>query len=219
MKQPVKLDIVTLEDRDTSIAFGDDDLTEFLVGDEPEDFGELGELVDGLETDVAVWLEGEAPAEGPARQKATRAPVWKQQVRHELAVEHVIMRSKAAAAVHRATQRGELPPALGQTCVGCGGKADRYDHRDYSKPLDVVPVCATCNAMRGRARLSLTPRQMRVVRLRAEARALRAEFTHAGFLKQCRDSLVIASASNMSPDPLPADHRKAPRAQKGLKRR
>ena len=36
-------------------------------------------------------------------------------------------------------------------CVDCGCKASEYDHRDYNKPLDVVPVCRGCNARRGQA--------------------------------------------------------------------
>ena len=35
------------------------------------------------------------------------------------------------------------------SCVDCGNRASAYEHRDYSRPLDVVPVCASCNAVRG----------------------------------------------------------------------
>ena len=38
-------------------------------------------------------------------------------------------------------------------CVDCGAKATVYDHRDYRRPLDVVPVCHRCNLLRGPANL------------------------------------------------------------------
>lgn len=34
-------------------------------------------------------------------------------------------------------------------CRDCGERADRYDHRDYDKPLHITPVCRTCNRRRG----------------------------------------------------------------------
>ena len=36
-------------------------------------------------------------------------------------------------------------------CVDCGARASCYDHRDYNKPLDVDPVCRSCNYKRGPA--------------------------------------------------------------------
>lgn len=36
-------------------------------------------------------------------------------------------------------------------CVDCGATAEVYDHRDYTRPLDVDPVCMCCNAKRGSA--------------------------------------------------------------------
>jgi len=37
-------------------------------------------------------------------------------------------------------------------CVDCGRNAYCYDHRDYSMPLVVVPVCGSCNSKRGPAK-------------------------------------------------------------------
>jgi hypothetical protein len=51
--------------------------------------------------------------------------------------------------VKRAIERGELPEIHTQYCVDCGAFARYYEHRDYSKPLDVVPVCQSCNMKRG----------------------------------------------------------------------
>jgi hypothetical protein len=35
--------------------------------------------------------------------------------------------------------------------MDCGAKATAYDHRDHAKPLDVQPVCDSCNSKRGPA--------------------------------------------------------------------
>jgi len=37
----------------------------------------------------------------------------------------------------------------------CGEKAYCYEHRDYSKPLEVEAVCDSCNALRGPAALPI----------------------------------------------------------------
>ena len=61
-------------------------------------------------------------------------------------------RAAAIAAVSRAKRRGELPNAKTKLCVDCGAMAHDWDHRDYSKPLDVEPVCRSCNLRRGPAK-------------------------------------------------------------------
>lgn len=50
-----------------------------------------------------------------------------------------------------AKRRGVLPDPKKLICADCGMSAQAYDHRDYSKPLDVVPVCYGCNLKRGGA--------------------------------------------------------------------
>lgn len=57
----------------------------------------------------------------------------------------------AIAKVFRAVQRGDMPRAAELACVDCGSPASVYDHRDYTKPLAVEPVCRSCNARRGSA--------------------------------------------------------------------
>ena len=57
----------------------------------------------------------------------------------------------AMRAVKKAIERGLLPPIDGRYCVDCGAFAHVYDHRDYSKPLSVDPVCRSCNRTRGPA--------------------------------------------------------------------
>lgn len=56
---------------------------------------------------------------------------------------------EARAAVGRAVANGQLPRASTLKCADCGGQARDYDHRDYSRPLDVEPVCRSCNKLRG----------------------------------------------------------------------
>jgi len=58
----------------------------------------------------------------------------------------------AHAAVAQAVKKGGIPNAKTLACVDCNKPAFDYDHRDYSKPLDVVPVCRSCNLSRGPAK-------------------------------------------------------------------
>jgi len=44
-----------------------------------------------------------------------------------------------------------LPPASQFVCVDCGKPAKAYDHRFYSMPAEVEPVCHACNHKRGPA--------------------------------------------------------------------
>lgn len=58
----------------------------------------------------------------------------------------------AVLAVQRAKRKGLLPHISSETkCADCGQQADRYDHRDYNKPLEVEAVCHSCNLFRGPA--------------------------------------------------------------------
>ena len=57
--------------------------------------------------------------------------------------------------VRRAKEAGILPDLkCGEyECVDCAGVATEYDHRDYARPLDVEPVCRSCNHKRGKAEI------------------------------------------------------------------
>jgi len=71
---------------------------------------------------------------------------------HKCSNEVVNIALKAGAKVHAAIRRGSIPKLDGTIgCVDCGKPARHYDHRDYTKPLDVVPVCISCNYRRGTA--------------------------------------------------------------------
>jgi transcriptional regulator with XRE-family HTH domain len=68
--------------------------------------------------------------------------------------------SAAGLKVKAAIAAGLLKPIAGQSCADCGKPAFCYDHRDYSKPLDVAPVCRACNWKRGPA-IQFIPRQQK----------------------------------------------------------
>lgn len=59
----------------------------------------------------------------------------------------------AQAYVKKAIARGVLPSLkAGEiACVDCGAVATLYEHRSYSRPLDVEPTCRGCNFKRGTA--------------------------------------------------------------------
>jgi len=50
--------------------------------------------------------------------------------------------------VGAAIRLGFLLPVSACRCVDCGAQATDYDHRDYNKPLEVDPVCRSCNFAR-----------------------------------------------------------------------
>jgi 5-methylcytosine-specific restriction endonuclease McrA len=51
----------------------------------------------------------------------------------------------------KAMRHGVLPKPEGYRCVDCHEQAQTYDHRFYSRPLEVEPVCRSCNKKRGSA--------------------------------------------------------------------
>jgi len=68
-----------------------------------------------------------------------------------------IWQSRASSAVNMAVRQGILPSlSRGEyQCSDCSDAASVYDHRDYSLPLDVDPVCRACNQKRGAAKYPL----------------------------------------------------------------
>jgi len=59
--------------------------------------------------------------------------------------------TSAGNIVNKMVRDGTIPSPSQMQCVDCGKQAAHYDHRDYSKPLQVDPVCRSCNAKRGPA--------------------------------------------------------------------
>lgn len=72
--------------------------------------------------------------------------------------------------VRKAVDSGALPPATRLYCVDCGGFAFGYEHRDYTAPLKVQPICRPCNHKRGQA-YPLTPGAIEHIDLDALERA------------------------------------------------
>lgn len=61
------------------------------------------------------------------------------------------LQRKAIQAVNHAIKNGILPHPSSLNCADCSKPATGYDHRDYTKPLEVAPVCHSCNSERGHA--------------------------------------------------------------------
>jgi hypothetical protein len=57
-------------------------------------------------------------------------------------------KSKAQYEVMYAIRKGNLLPARECACLDCGAVAKDYHHEDYSKPLEVVPLCVLCHNAR-----------------------------------------------------------------------
>lgn len=64
-----------------------------------------------------------------------------------------VVMEDAHKVVATAIREGRLPrlSAVWTACVDCGLRAQQYEHRDYTKPLEVEPVCRKCNHKRGPA--------------------------------------------------------------------
>lgn len=95
----------------------------------------------------------------PRKQKAKKtqsAPILPRHAKRT-AEEHRkfrLMSYRATQKVHRAVLQGRLKNLKKEeiVCVDCKvNRAVCYDHRNYSKPLCVDPVCHDCNLRRGPA--------------------------------------------------------------------
>ena len=53
--------------------------------------------------------------------------------------------------IHRQIQAAALPHPSEFDCSDCGKPATEYEHRYYALPLEVEPVCTSCNLKRGPA--------------------------------------------------------------------
>ena len=78
--------------------------------------------------------------------KKCRTPYW-DKARNKL--NFYFMRGWAANVVRNAKMRGYVGQPSFQKCVDCGKKSDHWEHRNYARPLIVVPVCRSCNKKRG----------------------------------------------------------------------
>lgn len=67
--------------------------------------------------------------------------------------DHFTLQPKYLAhkAVAQARRAGLIASPRQYQCADCASPATEYDHRDYTKPLEVDPVCRGCNVRRGPA--------------------------------------------------------------------
>lgn len=66
--------------------------------------------------------------------------------------EYMALKQRCAYQYTKAKKEGLIKPITKKTkCVDCGAPATMYDHRNYYKPLEVEPVCRSCNGKRGQA--------------------------------------------------------------------
>lgn len=61
----------------------------------------------------------------------------------------VAMTALATRAVAKEIRLGNLEHPSQLKCIDCGVQAEQYDHRDYTKHLEIQPVCTRCNIRRG----------------------------------------------------------------------
>jgi hypothetical protein len=58
------------------------------------------------------------------------------------------LKYKAHQKVQYAIRSGKLQKSSECICQDCGKAANQYHHEDYSKPLDVIPLCKHCHIQR-----------------------------------------------------------------------
>lgn len=93
----------------------------------------------------------------------TYAGNWCVECRRKIHDASYAVKQRAHYEVARAKRRGEIAALDGSVvCVDCGRPAAAYDHRDYSRPLDVEPVCKRCNILRGMAIQTAALRAQRI---------------------------------------------------------
>jgi len=82
---------------------------------------------------------------------------------------HAVSQVSAAVRDNRLPRLSEVYIA----CVDCGKRATDWEHRDYTKPLDVAPCCRSCNSKRGNAyfpwHYPVTERSMKSIRRHLDA--------------------------------------------------
>jgi hypothetical protein len=61
------------------------------------------------------------------------------------------IQTMAGGILWAAIKQGIVRDMRTEPCVDCGKKSTCHDHRNYFRPLDVVPVCHRCNLRRGAA--------------------------------------------------------------------
>lgn len=84
------------------------------------------------------------------------APMLSQRLTFDVTM-YASFQQRAHLIVAGAIRGGTLPPPSEYECCDCGKPATLYDHRDYTQPLLVDPVCHSCNRRRGEVLLGREP--------------------------------------------------------------
>lgn len=74
---------------------------------------------------------------------------WNNFARHPCGSRVHDIQREASRIARDAVKKGLLPNVKTLSCVDCGAQATEWEHRDYSKPLEVEPTCRRCNRLRG----------------------------------------------------------------------
>jgi hypothetical protein len=131
-----------------------------------------------------------APRKGPSR-LCTACLESGNYIHSFFAVDALLGRVAAGKMALKAVKAGTLPSPTLCRCVDCGNAASLYEHRDYNKPLDVVPACRACNTRRGPA-----------IPLRGSIRRL----VELGFVPYTTRSRVAQLLASHGIDTSPLDH-------------
>lgn len=72
--------------------------------------------------------------------------------------------NRAGLLVRMAVAQGAIPNAKRLICSGCGRRAFAYDHRDYTKPFLIKPVCRECNGKLGPGRFGTDAQRTNMIK-------------------------------------------------------
>ena len=95
-----------------------------------------------------------------------RSPYWDKARNSK---EHSKMRIWALGIIQNAKYKGYIGKPKNQKCVDCGKKATDWEHRNYSRPLIVEPICRSCNLRRGSS-LNFNPKSCPRCKARLDAK-------------------------------------------------
>ena len=76
-----------------------------------------------------------------------RSPYWN---KAKSKLDYMKMRNWAVGVVQMSKYKNLLESASKKKCVDCGNNANHWEHRNYSRPLLIEPVCQSCNIKRGK---------------------------------------------------------------------
>jgi hypothetical protein len=78
-----------------------------------------------------------------------RSPYWN---KARNSYEYFAMRKWANEKVFQAMSKGFLSKPSNFKCKDCNRQAQEWEHRNYSRPFFIEPVCHRCNTKRGKTK-------------------------------------------------------------------